>query len=200
MSRAFGGLERDQIVRELQELREDLRALTRRVDRLYEIIETRGPQPASNQSAISVSSFGLSGYIGQEPADSGPVELEEFVGGSEFSAGTVTAEEWARRENIAREVGIWLRRALLGAHRGNSGRSRIREGSNFYLVARDFSGTVTDNPIRVLTRFSEVKSLCNKRGSWGNSIFVGLPTLREVFAALEGGDFTAPPNLSYGSS
>lgn len=170
MSRAFGGLERDQIVRELQELREDLRALTRRVDRLYEIIETRGPQPASSQSAISVSSFGLSGYIGQEPADSGPVELEEFVGGSDFSAGTVTAEEWAQRENIAREVGIWLRRALLGAHRGNSGRSRIREGSNFYLVARDFSGTVTDNPIRVLSRFSEVKSLCNKRGSWGNSI------------------------------
>ena len=52
------------------------------------------------------SDLGLSGYIGQEPADSGPVELEEFVGGSEPPAGTVAAEEWARRENIL--LGRWV--------------------------------------------------------------------------------------------
>ena len=188
MSRAGSSGERNQIFRELQELREDVRSLTRRVDRLYEIVETRGAYPSGpvGPSASSFSSVGTIGFIGQEPADSGSLVVEEFVGGADTATDTVSAEEWVRREAIAREVGVWLRRALLGAHRGNSGRSRIREASNYYLVCKDFSGTVSENPIRVFTRFSEVKALCNRHGSWGNSVFVGLPTLREVFCSFGG--------------
>lgn len=201
MNRGSVGGERDQVVRELQELREDIRSLTRRVDRLYEIVETRGVQSAGSFGPGASSAYSVVSpvFSSQEPAESGSVVVEEFAGEGETLGGSVSAEEWVRREAIAREVGIWLRRALLGAHRGNSGRSRIREASNYYLVCRDFAGVVSENPIRVFTRFSEVKALCSRQGRWGNSIFVGLPTLREVFAALEGGDFGAPPNLNYGT-
>ena len=72
--------------------------------------------------------------------------------------------------------------------RGTSGRDRLSLPSKFYLVVRDRAGRVYQNPVPVHSQFSAVKAICYSGGSWGDSMFVGVPTLREgQIAALAAG-------------
>lgn len=56
---------------------------------------------------------------------------------------------------------------------------RLQASSTVYLVVRDWSGTVTTDPCRVIYRPSVVRSLRSRNGQWGDSIFVGLPSCIE---------------------
>ena len=179
----------DRIFAELQDLRDSLSLLTRRVDRLAGVIENRTVSAATSglgsASLVSASSISSVGYIPQYPETS-------VLSGSVAESEVVTG--WTEREEVAQSVGLWLRRALEGGHRGNSGRHRIPESSNLYIVCRDFEGRVFEEPAKVLTSFSEVKKLCCRRGEWGSSVFVGLPSAREVEIALGAGRFGSPLN------
>ena len=109
--------------------------------------------------------------------------------GSTSAAATGSGElTWARRLEIATEIGKFLRRALGGDHRGASGRDQIPLSSRFWIVVRDFEGQVYD-PAKVFDRWHSVKGLVKKQGDCGQSVFVGCPSERGVRAVLLGGGF-----------
>lgn len=172
----------DRILAELADLRDSLAILTRRVDRLSTLVEERGigTETSGVGSASVVSSAAASGYVGQHPTQSVVAEEAGFAVG------------WAEREAVARGIGLWLRRSVSGEHRGNSGRHRVRESSRLYIVCRDFFGVDHLDPVRICQRFAEVKALCSRNGDWGESVFIGLPSQREVRAALLAGGFNEP--------
>ncbi|CAL1144211.1 unnamed protein product [Cladocopium goreaui] len=95
---------------------------------------------------------------------------------------------WVEREEIATEVGRFLRRSLSGVHRGSSGRDALPLASRFWIVVRDFQGTVYD-PVRVFCKWSSARALVKRGASAGDSVFVGLPSQREVDRAVRAGGF-----------
>lgn len=95
---------------------------------------------------------------------------------------------WVEREEIATEVGRFLRRSLSGVHRGSSGRDALPLASRFWIVVRDFQGTVYD-PVRVFCKWASARALVKRGASAGDSVFVGLPSQREVDRAVRAGGF-----------
>lgn len=176
-STTLGGL-----AAEVEGLREELRAANRKLDHLLELV-------VGHFENSSVSSFEL---VGQEARGS-----PEYSGTTPAPTGSTPApvaagQSWAEREQICVEIGNFLTRALSGGHRGNSGRDKLKLASRLYLVVRDFRGRVTTRPVRVVSKFSEVKELCSEGNNWGDSIFVGLPSQREGRAVCEAAGFGWP--------
>ena len=177
---------------EVRELRRELRRLQVRVDRQEDEISSL----SASFSAVSIggdrSSVG-SREVTEAPLS--PVRTEEAApseaAGAAAAGGTVEPPgpvSWTFREAVARDIGLWLRRALNGEHRGNSGRERVALSSRYYLVLRDLQGRVYQDPVLVFNRFTPVKRLCQEGRNWGDSIFIGAPTIREgQIAALAAG-------------
>ena len=92
---------------------------------------------------------------------------------------------------MAREIGAFLARSLRGDHRGSSGRQKLRHLQS--MIIRDKHGVVHTNPVLVVTSFSEVSHRCRQGG--GDSIFVGVPSIRERRVAAEAGGFLWPSHL-----
>lgn len=112
-------------------------------------------------------------------------------GAPSASAGPKPAVEkqtWAEREAAAAKIGRFLRAAVNDGYRGDSGRKEILAGSRFWVVVRDISGKVY-NPVKVFSRWSAAEKLVKRGSSAGDSVFVGLPTKREMDRALEAGRF-----------
>ena len=86
---------------------------------------------------------------------------------------------WLERENICDRIAEYIRRALRGDHRGESGRDRIPLASRIWRVFRDFEGVVYQ-PVRVCRTFGECRALVKRGESCGDSVFVGLPSEREA--------------------
>lgn len=104
---------------------------------------------------------------------------------------------WEHREEVARQIGLFLARSLAGQRRGSSGRERLSKlQSKYYIVVRDYSGRVTTQPVRIYENFSAVRGVCGRGSSWGNSIFVGVPSLREGRISVEAAGFDWPPQIS----
>lgn len=182
---------------ELLELRGEVRALTAQVERL------------AARVAVLEAERSLAGYsvVSSALAPEAPEELQSSAAPSvvsrtsvpsaaglpqQLSSGTSLApQSWDERERISGEIGLFLRRAVEGAHRGPSGRDQIRLSSRYYIVCKTFQGEVHTNPVLLFTRFADVKALCY-RGSWGDSVFVGLPSQREISVCLRAAGFTAP--------
>lgn len=176
----------DRVFAELQDLRDSLSLLTRRVDRLSGLVENR-------TASAGTSGFGSASFVSSPASSIAPIaQFPESVGGSEILGEGDLGLGWSEREEVAHCVGLWLRRSLEGGRRGSSGRSRIEEASKFYIVCRDFEGRVFEDPAKVLKNFTEVKRLCCRRSDWGQSVFVGLPTAHEVEIALRAGRFGSP--------
>eukprot|EP00438_Fugacium_kawagutii_P024695 Skav235535 [mRNA] locus=scaffold3067:98175:109526:+ [translate_table: standard] len=155
---------------DIELLSDRLEALVARVDCLQERLND-----LDEDSSYTVvrPSFTSRGYRPAE--DTGSLVRSP----AEASAGPGLS--WAEREAISADIGRYLRRALNGEHRGSSGRARLPQGSRYYIVCRTVSGAVHTNPVLILTQFSEVERLCDQgRGDWGDSVFVGLPSKREV--------------------
>ncbi len=174
---------------ELRELREEVRNLTRRVDRLVDRVReleakdrTAPPSPA-REAQLPIASSSYSQVV--------TVPLTVGLSGSvqQLSPGEQSREEV---ENICIGIGRFLQRALTGNYRGNSGRHRLLGGSTVYLVVRDASGLVSTEPCRVYRDFSEVKRICCVKGQWCNSVFVGLPGIPEVRLVCQAAGFSSP--------
>jgi hypothetical protein len=149
---------------------------------------------------------GLRAEVARQAARIAQLEVEVGVAGEEFElvvpepaeedrpaaassaapplpapAGAVTEEE---RRAVAQEVGRFLRAQLDGRLSGPSGRDKVRLPNKVYIVCRDIEGRLYDPPL-VLDRFYEVRNLCKRDTSFGNSVFVGLPTKWEARVAVE---------------
>ena len=92
------------------------------------------------------------------------------------------------REQTAREIGCWLRRALDGRPRGPSGRDRIQLASRFYLVCRDIHGNLRNPPL-LFSSWKLAKEVCCRQGEPGDAVFIGLPS-KEIEIALQGAAMT----------
>jgi len=180
---SFSLQDRERIFAELRELREGLRLVNQRVDRLADLVEDRVAYDAR-------SSLGSATIVSSVPYTR---EFEVIAPEGVLEEPPVPVELPSEREGICRTIGEWLQRAVRGEHRGNSGRHRLPEGSTLYIVCRDFAGKTYLDPIKVCYRFSEVRSLCSSKGDWGNSIFLGLPSALEVRAVVRAAGFSCPP-------
>ena len=163
-----------QLRSQVSELRDELRRLQIRVDRqedqLSELSREVEESRSLNSSAVDEPSS-----VASVPSGSYSVVTS---GAHPPAGGDFTS--WVYREAVAREIGEFLRRCLVGGHRGKSGREKLAiYQSRVYVVIRDIGGLVTEHPVRVFTRFSEVKACCFRSGSCGDSIFVGLPIKSE---------------------
>lgn len=83
------------------------------------------------------------------------------------------------RLEIARCIGLWLKRSLADQHRGQSGREKINLQSRVYLVARDIN-RVCFNPPKVFFTWCEAKPLCKSSLGPGDAVFIGLPSKTEA--------------------
>ena len=98
-------------------------------------------------------------------------------------------QSWTERETICVEIGRWIVRCLAELPRGPSGRDRLVLSSRVWLVVRDYEGRVRQ-PALIFHRFSDCRPVVKRGQCLGDSIFVGLPSLRElrVVAASAGID------------
>ena len=119
----------------------------------------------------------------------------ELGGGPHFPQGARPAVlSWGQREALCERIGAFLRRALNGDHRGSSGRDLNPLSSRFWLVAKDINGQVFDPP-RVFRSWSSAKALVKRGAEVGDSVFVGLPSEREVTLVVQAAEFRLPVNF-----
>ena len=195
-----GTSEADRLREELRSLRAEFRLLTVRVDQQEDRL--------SDLSALS-SRGGASTGGGRSVIEEAEEPLLESRGSSSFqlisSAASATLPEedeigpysWVDRERVAREIGAFIVRALTGQNRGNSGRDKLKGlKSRYYLVVRDKFGQEYRNPIKVFTTFTQCKHLCAQAGDFGDSIFVGVPSIREGRLIAETAGLSWPSTLN----
>ncbi len=206
MSQASSRQHVETAIAELRVLREEVQLLGSRLDRSlaalsealeggsldgYEHVSFPGSQTPGGErlEASRISEVGSgSSYRPPSSLPSAP----SCAGTRAVSQQQGLPQSWEERERIAVGVGQFLRRAVLGEHRGNSGRDQIRQSSRIYLICKDATGTVHTNPVRIVHTFREATEACSRAGSWGDSIFVGLPSKREVKVALTSAGFSWP--------
>lgn len=125
---------------------------------------------------------------------------EEFELLPSVSGTTVTEAGYtvgSERQAIAREIGVWIRRALQGLRRGLSGRERISQSSRYYLVFRDFDLAVHDPPL-LFTSWAACKVVVIQRGQQGDSLYIGLPTREECRIVCTSASCSLPSALTDG--
>ena len=116
---------------ELRLLRIELSELRDRVGRLelrgreLEGLDTRSAVPAAGSVRGAEAEEGRSSAVPPGPAT---------------QVGESPEQSWTFREEVAREIGAFVRRALAGEYRGQSGRNRITLASRIYLIFRDKAG------------------------------------------------------------
>ena len=177
---------------EVRLLRDELRRLTVRVDQ-------QADQLSDLHESVSVISSAQSFEVGSAggATSTGPVEprTSEFPV-EEPRIDPVGPYSWDFRQQVAREIGAFVKRSLQGEHQGESGRNKIRGLQNrVYVVARDFENKLYNPPL-VVKSFSRVKSVCYKDGSWGDSVFVGLPSYGEASIVVSAAGLQWPSEFS----
>lgn len=183
---------------EVVELRGELRRLTVRLDRQQDEIAslTASFEELSirdEDSRRSASDLGASTISTAHTEVVSTVSSALPAHRGYPSGGPPPVLSWPQREEIARGIGQWLRRALEGDHRQNSGRDRLPLASRYYLVVKDYTGRAYEHPILVFSRFTPVRDLCQRGTDWADSIFIGVPSQREgqVAAIAAGLDWPA---------
>lgn len=190
------------VVSELQSLRREVADLQARV------LALENPESAAEAlpfaSPVTVNYSFASGAPQQYPALP-PFPLSspgERLSATEFSspasnttAGSVQYSEVQRREAAVR-VGQFLRRALAGEVRGDSGRSSLRLPSRCYVLCQDITGQ-RFNPVRIFSSWSSIKPHVKVGADCGDSIFVGLPSIWEAEVAIREAGLQVP---SHGGS
>ena len=194
------------LLNEIQQLRQDLAALSARVLVLEDRVERGAPSSAA-ASPLTVNYCGGSGLGGSGSFQDLPPLPEFSSPGSAITSqevqtpvapGAVVLSEAARLA-IAEGAGRFLRRALAGDFRGGSGRDRVRLSSRIYVLVRDLSGRVYD-PVEVYQNFSSLKPKVKSGDSAGNSIFIGFPTQWEAKAAVAAANLRWPDGTGTGSA
>jgi hypothetical protein len=95
--------------------------------------------------------------------------------------------------HVAPEIGLFLQRGLRGKHGGDSGRNKLQGLQNkIYVIVRNAESKVYNHPALVVR---SVTALCYCSGSWGDCIFVHLPTQREASIAVAEAGFDWPATI-----
>ena len=158
-----------------------------------------GPSPATSRALTPRPSAGLSraaasssqGPLGFSP-ESRPLGFSApSAGGVPASPPDSRALTPRARAAACREIGLFLRRARDGEHRGASGRDRLAGSSRYWVVVRDFSG-VLQEPVGIYSRFADCKSLVKRGVDLGDSVCIGLPSRGDVIAVLNAADIPLP--------
>eukprot|EP00438_Fugacium_kawagutii_P028867 Skav225489 [mRNA] locus=scaffold1360:5423:9203:- [translate_table: standard] len=110
--------------------------------------------------------------------------VEPATTASSSERGLVASEDRAGREQLARECGRFLKRAVAGVYRGSSGHERLKLANRIYVVLADFEGVRRSTPL-VTESFAEVKEVCKRGSSAGNSVFLGFATKWEAEIAVQ---------------
>ena len=190
----------EELRREIEVLKEDHKALEEEVRRLRRALAglraTDRPSgyPESEGSYSYVGSLGGGGgsVAPSSPARSfGSAEGRSAVSSVAPSAATggVGPISWSAREEIADNIGLWIRRCLNGENRGTSGRDRNPLQSRYWIVVKSIEGEIYNPPL-IYKTWSGAKGLVKRGAETGDSIFVGIPSEREAirvvrFAGLE---------------
>ena len=64
--------------------------------------------------------------------------------------------------------------------------------SRLYIIVKDRAGNFYTNPVKIEKTWRSAKALVEKEGSFGDAIFVGLPSEREAKAAVQEAGFQWP--------
>ena len=124
------------------------------------------------------SSRGSYSLVGGQP-HLGTGSTGAATSGTAPTAAARPVQNWSEREAICADIGRWVTRCLAELPRGSSGRDRILLSSRVWLVIRDYERVVRDRAL-IFHRFSDCKPLVKREQCLGDSIFVGLPSLREL--------------------
>ncbi len=100
------------------------------------------------------------------------------------------------RERILRGIADWLQRCLVNQIYSKSGRHRLEERSECYLVIRDFYGQV-HSPVIIRRTWDSTRPLVKPRGVFGQAVFIGLPFLEDAEFICEVGGFEFPKVRNY---
>lgn len=195
-----GTSEADRLREELRALWAEFRLLTVRVDQQEDRISELGSQAQSLRGSASIGSPSVVGEresLRSEPQSSSGYQLVSTPASTVPEADEIGPYSWQERERVARDIGAFIIRALTGQQRGNSGRDRIKGlKSRYYLVIRDKYGQEYRNPIKVFTSFQQCKHICADAADFGDSIFVGVPSIREGKLAAETAGLSWPLQLN----
>ena len=121
----------------------------------------------------------------------------ELVASGSEEGPTVSKEETAKREEIAKACGLFFRRALRGQPRGTSGQDKLQLQNRGYVVLADFSGKRLPEPL-FTDSFAEVRGLCKRGADLGESISLGFASKWEARLALQTADLPLPAGLRHG--
>ena len=183
----------EELRREIEVLKEDHKALEEEVRCLRRALAglraTDRPSgyPESEGSYSLLDSIGGGGSV----TPSSPARSFGSAGGRSASGsvvppaatGGVGPISWAQREEIADNIGLWIRRCLNGENRGTSGRDRNPLQSRYWIVVRSIEGD-DYNPPLIYKTWSGAKALVKRVAETGGSIFVGIPSEREAIRVV----------------
>lgn len=163
---------------------EDLEESLQRLEGEEEEIRSGGPSrgPASSRAGASFAASVVS----------------EGTAWTSLTSRAIAVEDQEGRLELAKQIGLFLRRANSGKNRGTSGRDRLRLQSRYYVVVRNFEGSEFQPPL-FFDRFAPVRDHCKRGPNTGSScVFVGFPTQWEARVALVEAGFQLPPALTKG--
>ncbi|CAE7868529.1 ANK3 [Symbiodinium sp. KB8] len=125
-------------------------------------------------------------------------------GASSPPTGSSAAPSEGLRQQVADEIGAYIRRCLSGNNRGSSGREKVNLANRIYVVARDSHDKVYD-PVRVFNSWRDTQPLVTvgpgPGRQFGDSVFVGFPSQWEAKRAVAAAGLSWPangPDLNYG--
>lgn len=188
----------DELIEEVRGLTGDLRALQRRVGGTGDRGGRRSSEPAGGDSGEDQGEQAESedfSLVGLEFDERGSRSRSGYTTpqGRSSSASSRCSLSWEEREAVCEEIAAWVRRCLNDNHRGPSGRDRISLPSRVWLVFRTISGATPD-PVQVHRTFGSCKRAVKTGDSFGDSVFVGLPSDREAKRVVEFAGLRWPAN------
>lgn len=158
---------------ELRVLREDHRALEEEVRRLRRSIAglpaTTGSPRGQSEADFSASGIGSGterrtapspSYSGLHTSQASSGEWSRVAPSAPSGSNPIS---WARREEIADNIGLWIRRCLAGQPRGTSTRDQNPYQSRLWIVVKSIDDEVY-NPALVFRSWTGAK-VHVKRGS-----------------------------------
>ena len=134
------------------------------------------------------------GYEGQtlSPVQSGSSNSFTVISGGESSGvGEIRSGDTELRLALAKECGLFLKRAYHNQPRGTSGRERLKLSNRLYVVLADYEGNRFEEA-KVFHEFSPVRTLCKRGSSCGSSVFIGFASQWEAKVALTEAGFAWP--------
>ncbi len=176
---------------ELRVLREDHRALEEEVRRLRRSIAgltaTPGSPGRQSESELSQSAIGTlaSGRAPSSPAYSAVHSRasSDWSRVSPEGSGAPLPLSWARREEIADNIGLWIRRCLAGQPRGTSTRDQNPLQSRLWIVVKSIDDEIFNPPL-VFRSWTGAKVHVKRGSETGDAIFVGVPSEKEALRAV----------------